>query len=72
MTKTRNDVIDALGTALEQAARSSVAKGAFYAPGEHISMDSKAAWRSVAESLASMMEIMVREKGNLPEKTDVP
>jgi len=73
MPNSRNDIITALGTTLEDAVRTSVAKGAQYQPGENISTDTTTVWRSVAETLVTMVEIMIREKGLAPKpgSTDV-
>jgi hypothetical protein len=60
--KDRQRVIIELGSRLEAASRASVAKGAMYDPGETISTDTEAAWRAIAESLVSLVEITVREE----------
>jgi hypothetical protein len=65
----RQVIIAELGTMLEQAARSSVARGAAYNPGEPIQLDSQAAWNLVAETLVAMVEVMAREGVSL-DKTD--
>lgn len=60
-TDQRVRIIDELGSRMAQAARASVAKGAQYEPGENISTDAETAWRLIAESLVSMVEIEVRD-----------
>ena len=71
MPKNRDDIIATLGQTLEDAVRTSVAKGAQYQPGENISTDTTTVWRNVAETLVNLVEIMVREKGLAPKPGDI-
>ena len=70
---TRETIVTELGTMLEQAARSSVARGAAYEPGESINLDSGAAWKIVAETLVNLVNVTVdnRIPRDKQEKTDV-
>ena len=73
MPKNRNDIITALGQTLEDAVRTSVAKGAQYAPGEPISTDTTTVWRSVAETLVNLVEVTIdnRIPRDKQDRTDV-
>jgi len=52
----RQRVIGTLGQMMYQAARASVAKGAIYDPGEHISQDAETAWKGIAEAIIEIIE----------------
>jgi hypothetical protein len=67
--KDRDQIVIALGSRLEQAARTSVARGALYEPGENISLDAAEAWHKVADTLVALIEAMVKHSGEL-EKSD--
>ena len=70
---TRETVVSELGTMLEQAARSSVARGAAYDPGEPIQLDSLAAWNAVADVLLNLINVTVEKRmpRDKQERTDV-
>ena len=64
----RAELIDALATALQQASRASVAKGAHYVPGEQINLDTESLWHAVATGVTSIIDRVVEER---LEKRDV-
>jgi hypothetical protein len=58
----KDKVITDLGKLLEDAVRTSVAKGAQYDPGEDISLDTNTAWLRVAKNLVKLCEVIVEEQ----------
>jgi len=58
----RAELIDALASAMQQAARASVAKGAQFAQGEQINLDTESLWHAVATGVASIIDRVVEEK----------
>jgi hypothetical protein len=57
----KEKTIGTLGEMLYQAARASVAKGAIYEPGDHISTDAEAAWRGIAEAIVGIVDAKFSE-----------
>jgi hypothetical protein len=67
--KDKELIIRTLGDMLFQATRASITMGAQYDPGENISADAKQAWKQVAETLVSLVEVKMQEKKEVESQT---
>lgn len=68
MSINRDKVVEDLGKLLEDAARTSIAKGAQYHPGEPITFTTEAVWQRVAKNLIKLIEVVVEEQKALEKK----
>lgn len=64
----RTKIVETLADLFAQAARASVAKGASYEPQEQVSLDTRAAWGGVAETIMKLVEVKVRESRQAEEE----
>ena len=62
MMTERAEMVGALAEALQIAARASVGRGAQYAQGEPINLDTESLWRGVADGLVRLIEKVVDER----------